>query len=133
MWSFRTKNKSAKSGQGRPHYQPSEPEFPEKPDANEEMLHSIKVTMGDLRTEIVTKFKSIISGLVKKEVPTTLKPLEGKVSQQSGTICDLARSANEHVDQLTSMQANVAKLSAAVESLSKKCEELEACPRWNNI
>ncbi len=89
--------------------------------------------MDDLLTEIVTKFESIISNLVKKVMATTLKPLEEKVAVQSGTISDLEHTANEHDDQLTSMQANMAKLSAAVESLSKRCENLEACSGWNNI
>lgn len=77
----------------------------------------------------VTKFES-----VKKEAATALKPLEEKVPLHSGeTICNLEHSANEHSDQLTSMQANVAMLSAMVDTLSKKCEDLEARSRWNNI
>lgn len=80
-----------------------EPELPERPSANEEMLRSIKVMMDDQQTEIVRKFESIISELVKKEVATALKPLQEKVSLQNGTIGDLERCANEHSDQLTSM------------------------------
>lgn len=110
-----------------------EPELPERQGANEEMLCSIKVMMDDQQTEIVAKFESIISELVKTEVATALKPLQEKVSQQSGTISDLERCANEHSDQLTSMQANINKLSAAVEFLGKKCEELGARSRWHNI
>ncbi|CAB1449011.1 unnamed protein product [Pleuronectes platessa] len=57
--------------------------------------------MDDQRAEIVAKFESIISELVKKEVATALKPLQEKVSLQSGTISDLERSANEHSTGLT--------------------------------
>lgn len=120
-------------GWNRPQQQSSGPKSPVRLDANEEMLHSITVMIDDQRTEIVTKFESIISELVKKEVATALKPLGKKVSLQSGTISDLEHSANEHGDQLTSMQSNIAKLSATVESPGKKCEELEACSRWHYI
>ncbi|CAB1446948.1 unnamed protein product [Pleuronectes platessa] len=71
--------------------------------------------------------------LVKKEVATALNPLPERISLQSGTISDLEHFANEHSDQLTGMQVNMAKLSATVESLGKKCEELEARSRWHNI
>ncbi|CAB1422910.1 unnamed protein product [Pleuronectes platessa] len=131
--SSRAKNEPTKSGRNRLQLQPSEPMSPERPGANEEMLRSIKVMMDDQRTEIVAKFESIISELVKKEVATAIKPLQEKVSLQSGTISDLECSTNEHSDQLTGMQVNMAKLSATVESLGKKCEELEARPRWHNI
>ncbi|KAL7381309.1 hypothetical protein ABVT39_003699 [Epinephelus coioides] len=87
----------------RPH-QASEPELPERPSANEEMLRSIKVMMNDQQTEIVRKFETIISELVKKEVATALKQLQEKVSLQSGTLSDLERCANEHSYQLTSIQ-----------------------------
>ena len=90
---------------------------PERPGANEEMLRSIKLMMDDQQTEIVAKFESIISELVKKEVATALKPLQEKVSLHSGTISDLERSANEHSDQLTGMQVNMAKLSGTVGTL----------------
>lgn len=130
MSSGRAKNESAKSGRSRPQ---CEPESPERPGANEELLRSIKVMMDDQRTEIVAKFESIIVELVKKAVATAIKPLQEKVSLQCGTISDLERSANEHSDQLTSMQETITKLSAAVESLGNKCEELEARSRWHNI
>ena len=133
MSSSRAKNEPTKSGRNRPQFQPPEPVSPEMPGANVEMLRSIKVMMDDQRAEIVAKFESIISELVKKEVATALKPLQEKVSLQSGTIGDLERSANEHSDQLTGMQVNMAKLSATVEFLGKKCEELEARSRWHNI
>lgn len=63
MSSSRAKNEPTKSGRNRPQLQPSEPESPERPGANEEMLRSIKVMMDDQRTEIVAKFESIISEL----------------------------------------------------------------------
>lgn len=59
--------------------------------------------------------------------------LQEKVSLQSGTVTELESAANEHGDQLTNLQDTTAKLSATVESLGKKCEELEACSRWHNI
>lgn len=52
---------------------------------------------------------------------------------QSVIISDLERFDNEHSDQLASMQDSIAKLSAMLESLNKKSDELEACSRWNNI
>ncbi|KAE8281770.1 hypothetical protein D5F01_LYC19153 [Larimichthys crocea] len=97
------------------------------------MLRSIKITTDDQQTEIVAKFESIISELVKKEVATALKPLQEKISLQDGSISDLERCTNEHSDQLIGMQANIIKLSATVESLSKKCEELEVRSRWHNV
>lgn len=60
--------------------QTSEPELPERSSANEEMLRSIKVMVDDQKTEIVAKFESIISELVKKEVATALKSLQEKSS-----------------------------------------------------
>lgn len=52
---------------------------------------------------------------------------------QSVTFSNLERLDNEHSDPLASMQDSIAKLSAMVESLNKKCDELEACSRWSNI
>lgn len=136
MTSSRTsESDSAKAGcsTNRPQPQPSQPEPHVERSANEEMLRSIKVMIDEQRTEILAGLESIISELVKKEVSSTLMPLEEKVSRQDGTIRDLERSATEHGDQLTGMQANVAMLTATVESLDKKCEELEARSRWHNI
>lgn len=42
--------------------------------SNGEILSRIKDIMDNHRTEIVSKFGAIISGLVKKEVATALKP-----------------------------------------------------------
>lgn len=70
---------------------------------------------------------------MKKEVSSTLRPLEEKISRQGGTISELERSATEHGDQLTDMKAKVDMLTTTVESLSRKCEELEARSRWHNI
>lgn len=64
---------------------------------------------------------------------TALKPRQEKLSWQSETIGDLEHLANEHSDQLTSIQDEMARLSATVESLDKKCEELDGCSRWYNI
>ena len=88
--------------------------------------------MNDLQADIFTKLESIISETVKKEVTTALRPFEENVAAESRTISDLEHSANEHDDQLTSLKANVTVLSATAESLSKKCEDLEARSRWNN-
>ena len=52
--------------------------------------------MNEQRTDIVEKFESIISELVKKKVTTALKPLPEIVSLQSGTTSELQRS-----DQIT--------------------------------
>ncbi|GCC25471.1 hypothetical protein chiPu_0003881 [Chiloscyllium punctatum] len=82
--------------------------------------------MDDMPAEIITKFESIISEMVKKEVTTALNPLEEKVSLQCGTILDLERLANEHDNYIAPLQANVSALSLMVESLTKKCEDLEA-------
>ncbi|ROL48201.1 hypothetical protein DPX16_22801, partial [Anabarilius grahami] len=49
------------------------------------------------------------------------------------SVTSLERAANNHSDQLVELQANVNKLTAQVESLFKKCEDLEGCSRWNNI
>lgn len=128
MSTSRAKNESAKSGRSKP-----QPDSPVTSDANDEMLRSIKVMMDDLRTEIVTDFEAIILASVKKEVASALKPLKDRVDLQSETISALEHSASEHSDKLTSMHANVAKLAATVETLSNKCEDLEARSRWNNI
>lgn len=135
MTSSRGKNESAKPGRsaGRPQLQPLQPEPHVELSANGEMLRSIKVMIDEQRTEILAGLESMISGLVKREVSAALVPLEEKVSRHGGTISDLERSATEHGDQLTVIQANVATLTATVESLSKKCEELEVRSRWHNI
>lgn len=80
-------------------------------------------------TEIVSKFKAIINELVKKEVAIALNPPQEKISRQNGTIINLECSAKEHSGQLTNMQDEMARLSAKVQLLDKKCEELEACSR----
>lgn len=128
MSSSRAKSESTKAARGRP-----QPDPPVLSEANDEMLSSIKAMMDDLRTEIVTKFEAIVSASVKKEVASALIPLEGIIDRQSESISDLEHSASEHSDKLTDMHANMAKLSAAVETLTKKCEDLEARSRWNNI
>lgn len=137
MASTQVKNEPAKSGTGqsKPQIQPPAPESPPRPEANanEEMLCSIKEMMANQCTKIVSKFEAIISELVKKQVATALNPRQEEVSRQSEAISDLERSANEHSDQLTSMQDKMARLSATVQSLDKKCEELEAGSRWHNI
>lgn len=133
MANLQARNKLAKFSHGRPQSEASTSRSPPKPDANVELLGSIKSVMDDLQTEIIAKFESIIAESVKKEVAIVLKPLEEKVAVQGGTILDLERAASEHRDQLTSMEANITELSAKVKSLSEKCEDLEARFRWNNI
>lgn len=133
MTSARAKGEASRHGRGRPQHQPLEPESPGKATANEDMLHSIRDMMNDLRTEIINKFESIISDSVKKEVAAALGPIEEKLATQRGTISDLEHSANDHEGQLTSLQAGMAKLSATVETLEKKCEDLESRSRWNNV
>ncbi len=46
---------------------------------------------------------------------------------------DLEHSANAHDTELSDLRANIKKLTATVDSLSKKCENLEGHSRWNNI
>lgn len=88
-----TKNKSAKPSRNRPN-QSLEPDSREKPNANEAML-SIKDMMHNMQGKIITKFESIMSEVIKKELTAALKLLE-KVVGQFGSILDLERSANEH-------------------------------------
>lgn len=55
-----------------------------------------------------------------------------KGARQSRSISDLSM-ANENSNQLTSMQANMAKLSVVADALSRKCEDMDAhywC--WNS-
>lgn len=51
--------------------------------------------MHNMQGKIITKFESIMSEVIKKELTAALKLLE-KVVGQFGSILDLERSANEH-------------------------------------
>lgn len=113
--------------------QASEPEPPVQ-NANEEaMLVSIKGMMEGMQAEIIANIQSTISDTIKKEIASAIKPLEEKVREHGGVIRDLELAANEHEDKLTSLQATVNMLTSKVDSLGKKCEDLEARSRWNNI
>lgn len=94
----RPKNDSLKLGCTRPRLSP-DPE-PEMSSGNETMLRSVKDMMEEMRSDIVTRFESIISETVKKKIASTLNPLEEKVISHGGAILGLERSSNDHESQL---------------------------------
>ncbi|XP_035508028.1 uncharacterized protein LOC118320994, partial [Morone saxatilis] len=62
-----------------------------------------------------------------------LEPFENKLASCGEAIADVERSANANNTELSDLRANVSKLTTTVDSLSKKCEDLESRSRWNNV
>lgn len=89
--------------------------------------------MDEMRSDIISNFNSIVSDSVKREITAVLEPFERQMGSLGETVTSLERAANNHSDQLDELQVNVNKLTAQVESLSKKCKDLEGRSRWNNI
>lgn len=132
MSTSRTKTDPTKSARQKSRQSP-EPESPELMNANGAMLQSIKVMMEEMRSDIVSKFETIISETVKREIQSALKTFDERITANKTTINDLEKAANEHDSQLAELQANVTSLTATVESMGKKCEDLEARSRLNNV
>lgn len=104
------------------------------PDVNESsLLTSMREMMDEMRTDILGKFESIVSESVKKEVAAALEPLETQLSSHGERISDIEHSANSQDEIIANLQATVGELTAAVDDLTKKCEDLESRSRWNNI
>ena len=102
-------------------------------DANEALLHSIKLMMDEMRSDILSKFDSIIADSVKREMKKALKPLQDKITTQGQTIAELERSASDRDNTVAELQTTVNKLTKQVESLSEQCETLQSRSRWNNV
>lgn len=100
------KNKSSRTDRGRPGHPTTNPEYPEKLDANKKMLRCMKVIIDDLGAGVMNKFQS---KWVKKEVMDDLRLLEEQAIWRNGTFCHL-KSNEEQTGQLTNMQNNMAKL-----------------------
>ncbi|CAL1578951.1 unnamed protein product [Knipowitschia caucasica] len=128
----RHKSETAKTGRIHPAASPEHVPDPGS-DANERLLCRMEVMMQSMRSDIVTEFEQIVSGVVKREIAAALRPLETSLSAQSETINSLEDTATDHGGQLTSLQATVALLTEQVGSLSKKCEDLEGRSRQNNV
>lgn len=62
-----------------------------------------------------------------------MKHFEEQIAAQNGTITVPENAVNEQDSQLAELQVNVASLTATVESLGKRCGDLEAHSRWNNV
>ena len=128
----RGKGDASKAGRGKPRLSP-EPEPPDRPDANVNanatLLRNMKEMIDDMRSDILNKFETTISTAVKREVVAALGPFENRLASHGELIADLERSANAHDAELSDLQANVSKLTATVDSLSKKCEDLESRSR----
>ena len=136
MMANRGKGDTSKAGCGKPRLSP-EPESPDRPDAdvnaNATLLRNMKEMIDDMRSDILNKFETTISTAVKREIVAALGPFENRLASHGELIADLKRSANAHDAELSDLRANVSKLTATVDSLSKKCEDLESRSRWNNI
>lgn len=48
-------------------------------------------------------------------------------------VIDLEWPTSNHSDRLTVLEAKVDVLTTLMDSLSKKCEDLEGISKWNNI
>lgn len=103
------------------------------PDANDALLQSIKLMMDDLRSDILSKFDSIVADAVKREMTGALRPMERKMEAQGRTIVELEHATSAQADEVTELQVTVSTLSGQVKSLSDKCEDLESRQRLNNI
>ena len=103
------------------------------PDANSDMLHSIKAMMNELRSDIFAKFDSIVAETVRREMNGALEPMKTKIEAHANTISELERAASEQSDSVSELQATVSSLASLVDSLSSKCEDLESRQRLNNI
>ncbi|KAI3376704.1 hypothetical protein L3Q82_017143 [Scortum barcoo] len=126
--SGRGKSDTGKTGRSKPH---ASPEPPTPPDTNEALLANIRDMMEEMRSDIISKFESVISETVKREVSAALEPMKNKLSVQGDTVADLERSANDHTIQLTELQATATLLTTQLDSLTKKCEDPEGRSRWN--
>lgn len=101
--------------------------------ANSVLLANMREMMEEMRRDIVGSFESVIADVVKREVTGALAPLETKITSFASTISGLEEAANDHDERLTSLQAAVGQLRGEVDSLTKKCEDLEGRSRLNNI
>uniref|UniRef100_A0AAV2K1Q6 Transposase element L1Md-A101/L1Md-A102/L1Md-A2 n=1 Tax=Knipowitschia caucasica TaxID=637954 RepID=A0AAV2K1Q6_KNICA len=128
----RHKSETAKTGRVHPAASPERVPDPGS-DANERLLCCMEEMMQSMRSDIVSEFEQIVSGVVKREIAAALRPLEATLSAQSETINSLEDTATDCGGQLTSLQATVASLAEQVGSLSQKCEDLEGRSRQNNI
>lgn len=132
----RGKGDASKAGRSKPRLSP-ESESPDHPDTNVNadatLLRNMKEMIDDMRSDILNKFETTISTAVKREIVAALGPFENRLASYGESIADLERSANAHDAELTDLRADVSKLTATVDSLSKKCEDLESRSRWNNI
>lgn len=86
-----------------------------------------------LRSAILNKIAEIISIIVKKEVASALASLEANVTTHGQAMEALESAANDWSNLQTSLEAKVSLLTGRVDSLSKKCEDLEGCSRLNNV
>ena len=132
----RGRGEAPKAGRGKPRLSP-EPESPGQPVANVNadatLLQSMRKMMNEMRSDILSKFETTVSTAVKREIVAALEPFENRLASYGESIADLELSANAHDTELSDLRANVSKLTATVDSLSKKCEDLESRSRWNNI
>uniref|UniRef100_A0A672H4E1 Uncharacterized protein n=1 Tax=Salarias fasciatus TaxID=181472 RepID=A0A672H4E1_SALFA len=124
--SVRPKSEMAKTSHAKARLTP-ESESPPVSDANEALLASIKVMMDEMRTDIISRFESVISATIKRELSTALEPLKAK------PVADLELLSNDHANQLANLQRKAAMLTTQVEALTRKCEDLEERCRWSNV
>lgn len=132
MMTSRGKPDASKAGCTKPRHSPG-PESPDNSEANETLLLSMRDMMDEMRNDIVSKFDSIISTAVKREIKAALESFENIIATQSETIANLESAANDHDSRLADLQAKVSTLTTLSDSLSKKCEDLESRSRWNNV
>lgn len=123
----RGKTDAPKGRSHRPQSSPDPEPWPQL-DANETLLANMRQMIDEMRSDIINRFESIVSGAVKKEITAVVGAIENMLSTHGVAIADLEHSANDHDNKL---QAKVDTLTSLADSLSKKCEEGRS--RWNNI
>lgn len=132
----RGRGETSKASRSKPRLSP-ERQTPDQPaadaNANTTLLENMREMMNEMRSDILSKFETTISATVKREILAVLEPFENRLASYGDSIADLERSANAHDTELSNLWSTVSKLTAAVDSLSQKCEDLEARSRWNNI
>uniref|UniRef100_A0A087YRW2 L1 transposable element RRM domain-containing protein n=1 Tax=Poecilia formosa TaxID=48698 RepID=A0A087YRW2_POEFO len=108
-------------------------EAPADPDANSMLLTKMQEMLNDSRTDLINRFEKIVSNVVKREISAAVTPLEAKIASFGNAIQDLERSASDQDGRLAALEASVNSLNVLVDTLSKKCEDLEGRSRLNNI
>ena len=108
----RGKGDATKACRGKSRLSP-ERQSPDQPDANATLLLNMREMMDEMRSDILSKFETTISAVVKREIVAALEPFEKKLASCGEAIADLERLANTNDMELSDLRANVRKLTLA--------------------